>query len=259
MTIHLTAPRLGQGLGCRNNRVVSLSGQRPGLGPVKSGGPAQKTATSRSCGLLRATAMLVLLAVFAPAHAQDARVLAPPDMSSPRATLNSFLEEAVRLEALYSRSRAEKTFANVRAFVRQMEVLQGFFDLSAVPPAFRRKVGSRAATELIDILVRLPPQDLNAAPGGPQYDPKQTPAYWVIPNTEIALARMTDGPNAGQYRIAAEMLERLPEFHSRIIDQPPLRPTAYPDLRSMQVQSTGPLIPEICGRRRSSAAEMDGI
>ena len=114
--------------------------------------------------------------------------MAPPDMSSPRATLNSFLEEAVRLEALYSRSRAEKTFANVRAFVRQMEVLQGFFDLSAVPPAFRRKVGSRAAAELIDILVRLPPQDLNAAPGAPQYDPKQTPAYWVIPNTEIALA-----------------------------------------------------------------------
>ena len=188
MTIHLTAPRLGQGLGCRNNRGVSLSGQRPGLGPVKSGGPVQKTATSRSSGLLRATALLVLLAVFAPAHAQDARVLAPPDMSSPRATLNSFLEEAVRLEALYSRSRAEKTFANVRAFVRQMEVLQGFFDLSEVPPAFRRKVGSRAAAELIDILVRLPPQDLNAAPGAPQYDPKQTPAYWVIPNTEIALA-----------------------------------------------------------------------
>ena len=146
-------------------------------------------------------------------------------MSSPRATLNSFLDEAVRLEALYSRSRAEKTFANVRAFVRQMEVLQGFFDLSEVPPAFRRKVGSRAAAELIDILVRLPPQDLNAAPGGPQYDPKQMPAYWVIPNTEIALARVTDGPNAGQYRIAAEMLGRLPEFHSRIIDQPPLRPT----------------------------------
>ena len=70
---------------------------------------------------------------------------------------------------------------------------------------------------------------------------------------------MPDGPNAGQYRIAAEMLERLPEFHSRIIDQPPLRPTDHPDMRSVQVQTTGPLIPEICRRRRSIAAEMDGI
>ena len=82
-------------------------------------------------------------------------------------------------------------------------------------------------------------------PAAPSTTRIRAPAYWVIPNTEIALARMTDGPNAGQYRIAAEMLERLPEFHSRIIDQPPLRPTPYPHLRSMQVQSTGPLVPEI--------------
>jgi MscS family membrane protein len=201
---------------------------------------------TRATRLLRRLFAVVAIALICTitAAAQDRGPLAPPDTSTPRATLESFLAETERLVALHERYREAKTRTTARAIAEQMAVLRGFFDLDAVPPALRLKVGGEAATELADILVRLPPINLAEAPGGEAVDAATRPDFWTLPETEIVLARMTEGPARGLYRISADTLRRLPEFHARVIDYPPLRPTPTPDLRAAQLNLTGPLVPE---------------
>jgi hypothetical protein len=108
-----------------------------------------------------ACAAWLVTAIFAigfgiPGGAQTLSPLAPPDRSSPRDWVQSFLTEADRFAALYSDYKADRTAANNSAVAEQLDVLRSFLDLGSFPPAFQDKVGGEAATELIDILNRLP-------------------------------------------------------------------------------------------------------
>lgn len=188
-------------------------------------------------------ASILVLGFAASICAQTQSLLAPSDRSSPRDWVASFLIEADRLTEAYAVYQADKTFANAVPIADQLDVLRGFLDLTSVPAAFRDKVGDEAVTELIDILNRLPQ---GATPSGPA-DPvgsEALPDFWTIPGTEIVLARQTDGRNAGTYVLPHNVLVQLPSFHTRIIGAPLLRVTPYSDVRSEQMQATGPLVPQ---------------
>lgn len=188
-------------------------------------------------------AMVLLVAFVGPLLAQTATPLAPPDRTSPRDWVASFYSEADRLEAIYFAYRAERTFANASAVARQMAVLRSFFDLGSYPPAFRNKVGGESATALIDILNRLPQDEILSGPAD-SLDAKSLPDHWTIPGTEIVLSRQIIGLNAGMYLVQPEVIDRLQDFHARIIDAPLLRGTSFANLRLEHIQTTGPLVPQ---------------
>ena len=48
----------------------------------------------------------------------------------------------------------------------------------------------------------------------------QTSKRWRLPNTEIDIVRIDDGPRAGEYLVSAGTIERLPEFYERVKDLP---------------------------------------
>lgn len=43
---------------------------------------------------------------------------------------------------------------------------------------------------------------------------------WRLPDTEIDIALIENGPRAGQYLVSAETVKRLPEFYARVRSLP---------------------------------------
>ena len=110
----------------------------------------------------------VLLVLTSIATGQEpAHPLKPPDRSSPRATLRSFLDSADAL----ARFGAEEYFPSPtrEEFFRFASLMQGpleYLDLSNVAPSARAKVGRAAAIALYETLSRidLPPGTRSPGP-----------------------------------------------------------------------------------------------
>lgn len=186
--------------------------------------------------------LLFLLAAIAPRAEETARTsLAPLDLSTPRAAYLSYLESSRDTERAYEAYLADKSSAGAAAVfdgvARSMRVL----DLGEVPAAQRTEVGGDAVIDLFDILMRLPPLDPAAIPGGAGAD---LPASWTIPGTEIEMARAETGPRAGEYLFTPETVARMPEFHARVIGMPPVGDTLFPDWSYQLMAFTGPAIPD---------------
>lgn len=169
--------------------------------------------------------------------------LDPLDTSSPSATFQSFLRQALRLEAAYLDYESGKSQAKEMVLYAIEQRTRRLFDLDPLPPALRDKVASAAITYLMDILNRLPEVKTADIPGAPGKDWGTLPEKWNIPGTDIQIARVESGPRIGEYLFTAASLEDLPRDYAAIIDQPPLRAVIFTDLHRLQVNFTGPLFP----------------
>ncbi len=192
--------------------------------------------------IARGLAVMVAAALLLGAHAARATgLLAAFDASSPAATLRSFSDERSRIENLYLAYRDGPTAATQLALAEAFNRIgTQLFDLSELAPATRQKAGNAAVGQLADILARLPEVPPATIPGGPGWKGLALPARWTIPGTEIHIARLADGPRAGDYVFSAETVARLPGFRTRIAAEPTLRPTLVSDWVSVQHRITGP-------------------
>ena len=193
--------------------------------------------------LLGVCFLLLLPLVAAATQAERENLLAPVNRASPSETYQSLVSGSKRLEDLYMRYTANKTFANLHEIRYQFNRLRGLLDLSAVPSANRVKVGNAALTYLSDILVRLPPVDPDSIPGAAAGE-NPLPARWTLPGTDIQIARVDDGPHAGEYLFTAESIANLAEYYRRLRDQPVLQPRHYAWFHKEHINATGPLIPD---------------
>lgn len=191
--------------------------------PIKWRAPAL---AALAIGLRCLVVCLALLAANAVAD-EPVNPLKPVDRSSPRATLQSFLESGDALGAFlvqdYLPSPSRERFQRLLALAET--VLQGL-DLSEVPPAARQKTGRSAAVALYEVLSRIPLPPLAEIPDASQVVPPtdKAPTRWVIPNTEIALVRASSGPRSGEFLFSAETVARANEFYERVHQLPYTRP-----------------------------------
>jgi len=147
--------------------------------------------------------MLVLLFAATCVAAQEpTQPLKPPDLSSPRATLKTFLEStddlALYLAHDYLPAPSREKFGRAAALGnRAVQTL----DLSDVPPAARVKAGRAAGAALYEVLSRVALPVFDEIPDAAQMGlrPGTQAKRWVIPDTEIALVRMESGPRAGEF------------------------------------------------------------
>lgn len=174
--------------------------------------------------LVLATLCTVMVAgmalIAAPQPVNMANPLAPPDTSSPAATLNSVRNETAEAASIINKAFEhhihspglfaddETLRASATARAHLSHAMRGL-DLSAIPPTNRDKVGTERLLMLSEVLERLPP-----------LTPEQTALAaasdrnaWTYPNTEIRIARMQNGPRAGEFLFTAETIERAPEFY----------------------------------------------
>lgn len=193
----------------------------------------------RLLGWLALALGLALIDVHA---ASTTRPLAPLDVSSPGATLRSFLEQAVEVERAYLAYIDNPTHAGARDFESSVARAAALFDGSELPRAVRSDVASASFGFLYDILLRLPPHELAAALDA---HPEERPeTVWRVPDTEIAIVLITEGEQADSWLFSARTLRRLPEFHRAIIDFPLQQPSAVTNWHLAQSNLSGPLFTE---------------
>jgi MscS family membrane protein len=169
---------------------------------------------------------LMLLALWAPTAgmASTEHPLEPQDLSSPRATLNSFLTTG---DALFHLMREEYWHAPSQAVFDRLNdletKLERALDLSEIPPAARFEVGRDGIIYLYEVLsrVELPPEaDIPdaaayAGAGDAKENGDRETVSWSVPHTEITLVRIADGPRAGEFLFSSTTVARAKEFYEK--------------------------------------------
>jgi len=166
--------------------------------------------------------------------------LMQPDTSSPRATLSSFI------------SALEETYQIAGESDRRSETLEPLnravmcLDLSEVPPYLVPTAGPETAMMFKEVLdrIELPPfediPDREAVERSWSSDMPDGASIerWLIPNTAIAIAVITEGPRSGEFLFTADTVRRTPEFYHLVSDLP-YRENATPDIYESYVLTPG--------------------
>jgi MscS family membrane protein len=168
---------------------------------------------------------VMLLVLWAPtaALAVAKHPLEPPDLSSPKATLNTFLTTG---DLLYSVLRDEYWYTPSRAVVDRLsdfdDELQRMLDLSGIPPAARYQLGKDGIFYLYEVLSRIElpaeadiPDVAASANAGEDLEAGHKTVSWTIPHTEITLVRVAEGPRAGEFLFSSRTVARAKEFYEK--------------------------------------------
>jgi MscS family membrane protein len=167
-----------------------------------------------------------ILAFSNAAKAAEVNPLRPVDTASPRETLQDFV---VTMDGIYrgmedilqEYAASQRLYPTSDEQRRQVEVLSTaakairVLDLSDIPPVLQQTVAVERAIQLKEILdrIELPSfdsiPDRNAAAALPS-------KRWRLPDTEIDIALIENGPRSGEYLVSAGTVDRLPEFYERI-------------------------------------------
>ena len=185
-------------------------------------------------GLLAKHQYLVLsIAVLfsIPAQAAEVNPLRPVDTTSPRATLEGFIQTIdgmyVRfaVEVINSYASSGRLYLSPEEHKDQIAALTTalkagqFLDTSRISPVLRSTVAAERVVELKEILdrIELPPFDQM-----PDRDAiaKTSAKRWRLPNTEIDIVLVEDGSRSGEFLVSADTVDRLPEFYARVRDLP---------------------------------------
>jgi MscS family membrane protein len=165
-----------------------------------------------------------------PTRAGEVGALTPIDTSSPRDTLQGFLEfmnqgygTGVGLVQSYLASPqlyiAPEDTTNIRRAFRYQEAAHRALDLSELPPATVHESARRLAIQLKEVLDRIDLPLIESIPDA-QAMAKAEVKGWTLPNSEIRIRRVETGPRAGEYLFTAETVSRVPEFYDRVKELP---------------------------------------
>jgi MscS family membrane protein len=194
--------------------------------------------------------LTISLALFGFAMAalgsEPAQPLKPVDLSSPRATLQTFLDSGDAVGAYLARdylpSPSRTKFYHLFSLAG---TLIECLDLSEVPPAARLKGGPAAACALYDSLSRIQLPRFDEIPDATQMSGLSgaKAERWVIPNTEIVIERVKNGPRSGEFLFSAGTVARADEFYQHVRGLPYTRPVPLEYLKEITFSGGGWMIP----------------
>jgi MscS family membrane protein len=152
--------------------------------------------------------------------------LSPPDTSSPKATLSSFLDNSRAAYTLASKARTsfisserQRLSLDEIALLKQVQVHLDrairCLDLSKIPKALLVSQAPEAAILLKEVLDRL---DIPPIDEWPTVRSKEDKDFqeWRIPNTEITIHRISKGARAGEYLFSPETVISVDKFYQTI-------------------------------------------
>ena len=162
--------------------------------------------------------------------------LAPPDTSSPRTTLKSFIESVDKGYQLHisgeGRTSEVEYYAN-----RAIRCL----DLSEVAPSVLEDVGIESVLLLKEILDRIAIPPFKQIPDESAMKTKEF-KKWVIPHTEITIAQVEKGSRQGEYLFSADTVGRLKSFYERV-EHLPYKPGSSVEVYDDYIMGSGWMIP----------------
>jgi MscS family membrane protein len=173
--------------------------------------------------------------------------LTPDDTSSPRATLQSFLDLTDEVQDRYRDYRDDQSPTTQRALGETLQRAWSLLDLSKVAEAARHEVGAHAFLALWEVIARLEIPPLDQVPDAgtvrARSQDKDPLTLWRFPDTDIVITQVSDGDQAGRFLFSPETVRRAPEFYERIKALPYLRPMPVASLLRIQEIGTGWMIP----------------
>ncbi len=187
--------------------------------------------------------------------------LKPPDTSSPRSTLQSFIDNVNRsyrvLMAAHRKNMKTPGFFTPKAVEEVADNAKGLFEraiwclnLSQVPVARKENVSYEATLKLKEILDRIELPHFNQIPDAEavarELEEKKYPRFlrWIIPNTSIEIARVEDGPRKGEFLFTPETIDRLDEYYGKVQNLPyKLNAFITRDFLKFYVSTPGRLLP----------------
>jgi MscS family membrane protein len=207
--------------------------------------------------LARATIIFLLIATSL-ALAEETGVanpLRPPDTSSPRATLMSFQNDLNRSYAILHEAHRDNmdapgyffTSREIRKRESEAEALflrgMACLDLSDTSVAYRRNKGYRRTLFLKEILDHIelpPPEEIPDA----EMVQKKNIRRWEIPNTDLVIRLVEEGPREGDFLFSKRTVSELSETHQRIQNLPYAdRSDVTPDFYQFYISTPGRLLP----------------
>lgn len=200
--------------------------------------------SNRLLALLLATMATVgLAAQVGAAGFETENPLEPLDASSPRATIESFIEQTRVIEDVARAYRADRSLAAQRAFFHEVDKTRQLSDLSEVPVASQEGVVQENFAALADILMRVPLPDPGSIPDADVVAAEEL-TQWTLPGTEITLRPLEEGDRAGSWVFSPRTVANLPGWREQVEGLPALDEGAtITDWRRNRDFSTGPLIP----------------
>ena len=159
--------------------------------------------------------------------------LKPPNTSSPRATLKSFLDNtngAYRLAMAAHQENMKSPGLFTSESVHQMERYADRFiqrailclNLQVVPDAFKKSWGIEGTLflkEIFDRIELLPFEeifDARAIEVENEHKKIAGPLRWRVPNTKIVIAMAEEGPRRGEFLFAPEIIPQLDAFVEQV-------------------------------------------
>ncbi len=162
--------------------------------------------------------------------------LAPPDTSSPQATLRSLVENANRGYQLYMESIDQYLkdpglfpSTEVSEQAKQAEILlyraKDCLNLSEIPPRLKRDTGLEGTLLLKEVLDRIEVPPYSELPDAEAVAVDSELSRWRIPDTKIDIVKVESGPLAGEFLFSTETVARLEEFYQKV-EKLPYKPGA---------------------------------
>jgi MscS family membrane protein len=163
--------------------------------------------------------------------------LQPVETSSPRATMQSFIENIYRAYKILMLAQSENQqsagiFTPDSIAIKAQEAEEFLergarcLNLIEIPEAIIENFGNRQALKLKEILDRIKLPSINEVPDVEDLEyEKEDGTFaklqrWKIPNTDITIARVEDGPRKNEYLFTPETIRRLDDFYSKVSDLP---------------------------------------
>ena len=188
-------------------------------------------------------------------------LLKPPNTASPRATMKSFIENMnrayselmkahrknIKSPGLFSSKSAIKIAEHAEElFQSSVECL----NLSEIPKGLKKNKGYEGAIMLKEVFDRidLPPYeevpDDKAIEAESDSERRAELIRWRIPNTDIIIDRVEEGPREGEFLFTPETVARIREFYGKVRDFPyKLNAQVSHDFYNFYSTSAGSLLP----------------
>lgn len=167
--------------------------------------------------------------------AENPHPLAPPDTSSPRATLNTFLSEMNQAVAAFKAGHRDQALALLERASRCL-------NLEKEPPAIRHVIGFYTSLYLKEILDRIEIPPLEEIPDTKAVETEKLTS-WTLPYTEITIAAAKDGPAGRGFLFTPETVKRSEAFYNKVKNVP-YKPGDVGALYAQLASSAGPIIPK---------------
>ncbi len=165
--------------------------------------------------------------------AQDVRPLAPPDTSSPRATLKTFLDNTNNaLQAYRTGHKQEATTLAQRA--------ARCLNLEKEPQALRYVMGFYSCLYLKEILDRIEIPAEDEIPDAKTVRAENI-SSWVIPYTEITIGLVKDGSSVDRFLFTSDTVRNAEHYYEKVKNLP-YRPDTGGGALLEQFRTSGSLI-----------------